>query len=260
MKNGRQHMNAEQRRAASRCSRQPCAFCGAPSATRDHIPPRGVFGDVLKHARGTQLITVPACLTCNWGSAEDDTYFREVAFLASQQDGEPPEFADVRATIQRAADKAGKKYRTPMQELFRNAVPVWGAVGPSGVLERGLQFAADWGRIKKVVERVARGLYWKHTGARVPPGYGVNVIGEKELSEFTTGQQETYTEITLAALENRKRHIHSAVFSYATTFARDDPKAACFAFVFYRRQQFLALIERPPSGVIVPAAPQIVLA
>jgi hypothetical protein len=260
MTRGRQHMNADQRRAAARLSRQPCAFCGAPSATRDHIPPRGVFGDILKHARGTQLITVPACLTCNWGSAEDDTYFREVLFLASQQDSEPPEFEDLRATIHRAADKAGKKYRTPMQELFRNAVPVWGAVNPGGVLERGLQFAADWGRIKKVVERVARGLYWKHTGERVLPGYGVNVIGAKELSGFTTEQQETYTEITLAALENHKRHIHPAVFTYATTFARDDSKAACFAFMFYRRQMFLALIERQPTGVIVPATRQIVLA
>jgi hypothetical protein len=260
MKNGRQHMNAEQRRAATRRSRRPCAYCGAPSSSLDHIPPKGVFGDMLKRACGTQLITVPACLTCNWGSAEDDTYFREVVFLASQQDGEPPEFADLRATIHRAADKAGKKYRTPMQELFRNAVPVWGAVSPGGVLERGLQFAADWGRIKKVVERIARGLYWKHTGKRVLPGYGVNVIGAKELSEFTTAQQETYTEITLAALENHKRHIHPAAFSYATTFARDDPMAAGFAFIFYRRQMFLALIERQPTGVIVPATPQIVVA
>jgi hypothetical protein len=173
-------------------------------------------------------------------------------FLASQQDGEPPEFADVRATIHRAAVKAGNTYTTPMQQLFRNARPVWGAASPGGVLERGLQFVADWGRIKKVVERMARGLYWLRTRERVPPGYAVNVIGEKELGEYTPAQQETYTQFMLAALEDHKRHVHRAAFSYAMTFATDDPKAACFAFMFYRRQHFLALIERSPSPAVWP--------
>lgn len=254
-------MNAEQRRAASRRNRKTCAYCGVPSSTRDHIPPRGIFGDILKRAPGTQLITVPACRACNEGSTEDDAYFRDAVFMASQQDGEPPEFDDVRAPIRRAAQKAGKKYTTPMQEIFRNARPAWGVASEGGVLEKGMQFVVNWTRIKKVVERIARGLYWSHTKERVPPGYIVHVIGDKEAGETQSNDLfERYEELAQAALGNYKRHVHLAAFSYAMTLDTEDPKAACFALLFYRHQMFLALIARQPTGASGPATTRIVLA
>lgn len=50
----------------------PCFNCGAPSETRDHVPPKGVF----PAPRPKQLITVPACRKCNNSTKLDDEYFR----------------------------------------------------------------------------------------------------------------------------------------------------------------------------------------
>jgi len=49
-----------------------CVFCGDPATTRDHVPPKGVFPD----PKPSDLITVPACDSCNSDTKLDDEYFR----------------------------------------------------------------------------------------------------------------------------------------------------------------------------------------
>lgn len=47
-----------------------CAFCGGKfkGKTKDHVPPRGLFGN---NPSGN-LITVPACVKCNNDTSNDD--------------------------------------------------------------------------------------------------------------------------------------------------------------------------------------------
>lgn len=57
-----------------------CVICGLNKATtKDHIPPKGLFKGL-----NSQLITVPACLTCNAGTSSEDEDFR---FYISMQIG-----------------------------------------------------------------------------------------------------------------------------------------------------------------------------
>ena len=49
-----------------------CIFCGKPATTRDHIPPKGIFPDPMP----SDLITVPACESCNSNTKLDDEYFQ----------------------------------------------------------------------------------------------------------------------------------------------------------------------------------------
>lgn len=53
-----------------------CAFCGQQfrGKTKDHVPPRGLFGESPKG----NLITVPACEKCNNDTSKDDEFFRWV--------------------------------------------------------------------------------------------------------------------------------------------------------------------------------------
>jgi hypothetical protein len=59
--------------------RGECYLCGAPATTRDHIPPRGLF----PQPRPNNLITVPACRSCNHDRSLDDEYFRDVVAAGS---------------------------------------------------------------------------------------------------------------------------------------------------------------------------------
>ncbi len=60
-----------------------CAFCGKEGdITRDHIPPRGLFGD----PKPSNLITVPSCATCNNSSSADDQYFVTALSLDMRSD------------------------------------------------------------------------------------------------------------------------------------------------------------------------------
>jgi hypothetical protein len=54
-----------------------CAICGKPceTTTRDHIPPKGLFGKPLPD----NLLTVPSCQQCNQEASGDDEYFRLLA-------------------------------------------------------------------------------------------------------------------------------------------------------------------------------------
>ena len=68
-------VNSDERRRRSRQNRFNCVYCGEASQTKDHVPPRGIFGDAVPS--GVNLITVPACIACNSGYSADDTYFRD---------------------------------------------------------------------------------------------------------------------------------------------------------------------------------------
>ena len=58
---------------------QACYLCGGEATTRDHIPPKGLF----PAPRTANLITVPACSTCNQRASLDDGYLRLVLTTGS---------------------------------------------------------------------------------------------------------------------------------------------------------------------------------
>ncbi len=54
-----------------------CVFCGVrDGTTKDHVPPKGMFPPPRPN-----LITVPACVTCNGGASEIDERFRTMLSL-----------------------------------------------------------------------------------------------------------------------------------------------------------------------------------
>jgi hypothetical protein len=233
--------------------------CGAATSGRDHVPPKGIFGDLLKTSSGTNLITVPACDACNLGRTEDDAYFRDALYLMAQRDGATPHTEAIGKAIARATKHAGKAYKIPIQSFLRGGVPAWRVTDDAGILEQVTGFQVNWTRIKRVVERTARGLYWFHRNERVPDGYEVFVSGDKERAEFTTVEQvEAWGDLSLDALKGHKRHIHENAFSYGVAFASDDAKSAAFSFVVYRRVLFLVLVmPKDNVGVILTHPPAI---
>ncbi len=55
-----------------------CVYCGEfRSLTRDHVPPRNLFG----RKPNANLVTVPCCSKCNGLASKDDEYFRRTLAL-----------------------------------------------------------------------------------------------------------------------------------------------------------------------------------
>src|SRR5438105_15027083 len=67
-----------------------CAYCPQPATTRDHLPPECMFTPPLR----IDLVTVPACKTCNNGASADDEAFRNEFSILSGSFGESANAAE----------------------------------------------------------------------------------------------------------------------------------------------------------------------
>lgn len=133
---------------------QLCCICGIrPSTTVEHIPPQCVFPS----PRPTNTITVPACEECNESTSKEDEEFRVVVSLfagkktcVAQHLWETrtlPTLKNNNRLLNRTKVAFQPGYLTSQGGIILEAVPlvVW-----------------DGSRIKKVIEKIVRGLYYYH--------------------------------------------------------------------------------------------------
>jgi hypothetical protein len=234
--------------------RRWCAYCGAPKTTDDHVPPKGVFGDLLKTDQTVQLVTVPSCEGCNLPESEDDEHFKAAMFVAAATSvGGFPDA--VRDSLRRAVQNAERDgVRTPIQTFLREARETWGIVGGSSVVQRVQAVPVRWDRIRRTIERTARGLYWHHRGERVPAEFDVTIISDKEREDFGFMQADVFRETAQASLGGTRHVIHPEAFMYSIAFASDGLRQAVMTLCFYRKVLFLAVIG-PPEAPTVLALP-----
>src|SRR5688572_21764651 len=72
------------RKTQFRAQPKLCAYCGAPSSTRDHVSPEGIF-DVLD----LHMITVRACFNCNQEKKRYDEMLRDVLAVDQRTQDHP---------------------------------------------------------------------------------------------------------------------------------------------------------------------------
>ena len=141
-----------------------CYLCGAPATTWDHIPPLGLF----PKPRPDNLITVPACCACNHGRSLDNRYFRVV--VAASSDDSPQ---SLNLLYQRIIPRLRKKPALIL-ELLKSVERV-DVLSPGGIYlgcRRALGF--DRNRIQAVIDKLVRGLFFKHTKHRLATNYVVD--------------------------------------------------------------------------------------
>jgi hypothetical protein len=125
-----------------------------PAATRDHVPPRGMFPKPLP----TDLITVPSCHTCNSASSLDDEYFRLVVSACSNDSPRSMVLLN-----QKILPKAREKPLLAKRFLKSCArVPEFSPGGIYVGQARAVTFERQ--RIQVVVNKIVRGLFLQHTG------------------------------------------------------------------------------------------------
>lgn len=142
-----------------------CIYCGLErTLTDDHIPPKSIF----PRPRATNLITVPCCSDCNHDAHLDDMYFKDV--LVSMYDvKDHPAIPKLHsATRLRVNSVRNTFYR---QMLFGRTKKVHAMTASGVYLGEKTGFHVDTLRIKRVLERIARGLYFNDFGQPLSKDY-----------------------------------------------------------------------------------------
>ena len=142
-------------------NKRGCYLCGAPATTRDHIPPLGMF----PHPRPHNLVTVPACDECNRSNSLHDEYFRVVVATGSRDS--PQSLALLHQRILLRMRKSPALIAGLMKSVRWIDLRSEGGI----YLGRAPAFPFDRPRVQAVINKIVRGLYFKHTKHRLAPDY-----------------------------------------------------------------------------------------
>lgn len=130
-----------------------CYWCGKPSTSREHVPPRVFFADT----DGTSGITVPSCAFHNERFAELDTaFFVTIAIMASAD--HLPQTSLSRSAAKRAIQET-KRSSTIRRMVLKSEPRMALFEGRMSGIANIDRVTVDTG-----VEKIARGLYRHHYG------------------------------------------------------------------------------------------------
>ena len=144
-----------------------CIYCGADKdLTVDHVPPKLL----LMRPYPPNLITVPACETCNKSFQKDDEYTRTMLAVdvrASKNAAAQSNLPAVLRSLQRPDARGFAEYLAKQA----NSSVILGQDGSP----MGQVFELDKARVNKTGERLIRAVYFIETGTPVPSGAMIRV-------------------------------------------------------------------------------------
>jgi hypothetical protein len=127
-----------------------CAYCGEfLEITRDHIPPKSLFG----RPHPSNLITVPACRPCHEECKKDDEYFHFAITVGVDREKFPKENAASVDTINNLVRPESTGFANLVKENYD--------------CETKCQ-TIDGIRINAVLHRIVRGLFFYQTRIHLP--------------------------------------------------------------------------------------------
>lgn len=213
---------------------EACVFCGELAKTRDHVPPQSVFPD----PKPTDLITVPACDTCNCDTKLDDEYFRWLVATGSEESEDA-----LRLIKERILPKFRRRPALLIQ-IMKGATRV-DVKSEGGIyLGRKPAFHFEKSRIQTVISKTVRGLYFHETGS---------ILSQKAtVQDFVLNPifKDEFKEVICSL---PRRDIGGGVFSYRYWVDKEDPRESFWFLMFFNRTLFFIKTEpntplnRPPA-------------
>lgn len=197
-----------------------CTYCDNPptEGKGDHVPPLCIY----PKPRPSNLITVPACITCNDKFGKDDEYFwANMAFAAPMQIENIDEVRKRWLKMMQGRGGAVDDIRNHIVEKHIYAVTTGLYLGKIHFLNS----IPD--RLHNIVNRIARGLYRDTTGHRLP--LNVQVSCRAVDTEF----KYDFLESKLGFYETGKKTGAGDVFEYKYGISSDNPYVSTWAFKFY---------------------------
>jgi hypothetical protein len=193
-----------------------CTYCGKQSElTDDHIPPKCLFPP----AERKNLLTVPACGSCNLGFSKDDEYFR--LMLSIRIDLPNTEAANY------IKDSAMRSLRRNEATRFRHAlksslkrVPYHTQAGIYIGHVPAMQI--DGNRLRRTCERMVKGFYAHYMKRSVPSTHEVKaVIFDFQRDESALNDPEVQDMLRSLGKANN-HHVFGSVLHIWYALADDD--------------------------------------
>jgi hypothetical protein len=211
--------------------RSLCIYCGASEdLTVDHVPPKNLFPE----PRPSDLITVPACGTCNQSYAQDDEYFRLAMTILG-------EASSVAAELWREKVVRGTLRRSPrLKKQILSTLSNLELRSPAGLYlgtTDTLRFKAK--RIDRVAFRIVTALHWLEYGAIPVPNIHVRVVHAPD-----PRRPGVLERVTGMLLNGRPwQVIGGGTFRYAFNRVADRPECSVWLLVFYSAAALLVILD-----------------
>jgi hypothetical protein len=218
---------------------QTCALCGfRPATTREHVPSKSLF----PQPRPDDLITVPACASCNQGTQKEDEYFRKTLALIVEQ--EPSAALEkIRPTVTRAFARPEEALLLKeFAERFQFA-----ALEGRTVVQPVIK--PDSRRLNNVVGKHAVGLYYAIIGRHLPPSWGMIVLPLRWIDKIPQEDRSHWEQVWVASAGGVRRSVgDGGVFRFALRVADDNPHGFVATIHYFKNFAYVVRsYERPTA-------------
>lgn len=219
-----------------------CAFCGQQfkGKTKDHVPPRGLFGENPKG----NLITVPACVKCNNDTSKDDEFFRLIALELNAS--EHPIARQVSDTTYKSIFHPKKEgYKTLVFNMLEPVEPATpeelsGTAPDDATRTKLMRMTLPVARLLMTVRKTIKGLFYAIKKYPLPADYAVKgYLLDMLLQGLPQPQRNELVNDILPALRSQPTtQIGEGVFTYQSVRVGDDVNQLYFLLNFYHRFNF----------------------
>ena len=217
-------------------SQKVCAYCGSENnLTRDHTPPKNLF----PKPRPNNLITVQACDSCHSRTSRDDEYFRLTICMSKDVESHPV-IHTVMDTVFRSLSRSnavGLKKQVLSDVRWVDLKTISGLY-----VDRRPGYVVDSKRIRLVIERTIRGLYFVELGKPLGLSNEVQVYTDGDIELQPKDVLEQLKQGILKPLSTcSPKVIGNGVFSYRHQVVKGNPLFSVWLLVFYGGFPFLAM-------------------
>jgi hypothetical protein len=196
-----------------------CYLCGEKATTRDHVFPYSLF-----EKPRLQLITVPACASCNGSLSADEEYFRAFVLGASYQ--HPTAKALWDGPVKRSFANS-----PPFQRMLASQLRPFEVKSKAGLyLGKADALYAENHRINRVLEKISRGLHFHHRERARPEDVRFSF-------HQITAQNSDVAPMEL--IQSLPIHRVGDVVMYRVGVAEEDARVSMSALVLYERVFFI---------------------
>lgn len=194
-----------------------CVYCRNNKATtRDHVPPKCLF----PKPRPNDLITVPACESCNKAASQDEEYFLSVIMLTD---------AGVTETGRSHWKKLRRMYnrRRGVKSTIASSIENKPYFTPTGIyLGHRLTISHDDSRFRNVVLKIVRGLYFFEYDEIFPEKATIQY-------RFLISRHERNNMLKYLSETKKPKRIWPGTFEYRQNRTANRPEGSIWLFLFF---------------------------
>lgn len=209
--------------------KKKCAYCGVAGVhlTRDHVVPRGLYPPEWEAGK-IQVITVPACVSCNNEFSSDEPHFRTMLLLAGEPNDQVRKLWEAKA----APSFYNSFYKMDGEKRVR---ALFDQIRPAFVegQRRFKIYPANDQAVLRIIKKVVRGLSHYHD------------------LESAVQESRVWADVLRfpiqGGFEDLYHHRDPRIFLYFFDYCNDGEISSVWQLTFFENKKFIATVSAEPS-------------